>query len=89
MAVLEIMLNVYQVREHPLSVPEAVEILNSPSEDKISSLPPVLPKAGELFLYKYTTDLQKGMYGASYHKYITVRWIVDSLGYIRCNWFST
>jgi len=55
------MLKVYQVCKNPLSVSEVVEMLRNPSEDKVSSLPPVKPKAGEVFIFNYSNSLQKGI----------------------------
>ena len=37
-----------------------VRLLNSPPEDKVSILPPVKPKGGEVYLYQATEETKKG-----------------------------
>ena len=41
----------FRVCSDPLGTDEAVEILESTSEEQISFLPPVKPKGGEMYIY--------------------------------------
>ena len=55
-------LTVYRVCATPLAVSEVVTLLQSPPEDGVSNLPPVTPKAGEIYIYRrfiFTGDAAK------------------------------
>ena len=43
-----------------LSSEEVEKILDDPPSDKVSNLPPVKPKGGEVYLFKPADDSQKG-----------------------------
>ena len=42
----------FKVSLEPLEVAEAVSLLENPPEDAICDLPPVKPKAGEIYIYR-------------------------------------
>ena len=51
-------LTVFRVSKTPLGISEVVSLLQDPPLDKISTLPPVQPKGGEIYLYR---SEQKGI----------------------------
>jgi len=53
---------VYRIATSPLTISEVVEILTNPEREKVSFLPPVKPKGGEIFLFSPTTPSQRGSY---------------------------
>ena len=54
-------LSVFRVSSSPLAISDVVSLLKKkPPEDRVSTLPPVKPKAGEIYLYKSNTEEQKG-----------------------------
>ena len=56
---------VARVSARPVAISTVVELLTNPSEETVSNLPPVKPKAGEVYVYSPGKDLsKKGM-----HKY--------------------
>ena len=55
--------NVFMVRDSSLSVQEASALLVKAwrtSSDKVSSLPPVNPKGGEIYIYCGDSDAERG-----------------------------
>ena len=52
----------------PLTNAEAKALLENPPEDKISTFPPVLPKAGEVYIYSFSESSFKGI--ISYDVYL-------------------
>ena len=50
----------FRVCKYPLTTNEAVEILDNISEEQISTLPPVKPKAGELYIYWASSSSKAG-----------------------------
>ena len=54
-------LTVYQVCATPLAVSEVVTLLQNPSDDGVSNLPPVTPKAGEIYIYRSDAAKENGM----------------------------
>ena len=53
------MSTVLKVSVCPLAISTAVELLQNPPEDSVSTLPPVKPKAGEVYLYTPGKDVSK------------------------------
>ena len=53
-------LSVYRVSTTPLAVSEVVTLLQNPPEDSVSDLPPVTPKAGEIYIYRSKEDKENG-----------------------------
>ena len=51
----------YKVVARPLSVRDVCSYLAEPAPEAINSLPPVKPKAGEIYLYKARDDGCKGI----------------------------
>jgi len=45
----------------PLTNSDAKALLENPPEDKISTIPPVLPKAGEVYIFSFTDSSCKGI----------------------------
>ena len=43
---------VFRVCNTPLPIYEIVSLLKNPLEDELSTLPPAIPKAGEIYLYR-------------------------------------
>ena len=55
-------LTVYRVCATPLAVSEVVTLLQNPPEDGVSNLPPVTPKAGEIYIYRSDAAKENGIY---------------------------
>ena len=56
--------SVFKVCASPLNISEAVAILSqlaSSQREKISSLPPVAPKGGEIYIFQGDSDDQRGI----------------------------
>ena len=55
--------SVFKVCASPLNISEAVAILSQASSqrEKISSLPPVAPKGGEIYIFQGDSDDQRGI----------------------------
>lgn len=54
--------SVFKACASPLNISEAVALLlQALRERKISSLPPVAPKGGEIYIYQGESDNQRGM----------------------------
>ena len=52
----------YRVSTNPLVIYDVVKLLEDPPEGAANNLPPVRPKAGEIYLYKSSDNSQKGIY---------------------------
>ena len=44
----------------PLKNFEAKLLLENPPKDKVSTIPPNLPKAGEVYIYSFSESIRKG-----------------------------
>jgi len=44
----------------PLTNSEAKQLLENPPKDKVSTIPPILPKAGEVYIYSVSELVYKG-----------------------------
>ena len=55
--------SVFKVCAFPLNISEAVAILSQASSqrEQISSLPPVAPKGGEIYIFQGDSDDQRGI----------------------------
>lgn len=64
---------VYMIKDKPLSLLEVLEILDNPVEDKISTVPAVNPKNGQVYLFSYdgrpnaVKDWRADQYRWKYH----------------------
>ena len=54
---------VFRVSRSPLLTSEVSSILQKPPSDSVSTLPPVNPKGGEIYIYQSNAE-EKGMHGA-------------------------
>ena len=54
-------LTVYRVCTTPLAISEVVTLLQNPPEHGVSNLPPVTPKAGEIYIYRSEAAKENGM----------------------------
>ena len=52
----------YRISVNPLDIADVVKILQEPPENKVSTLPPVEPKGGEIYLYRSNDDDTKGVF---------------------------
>ena len=53
-------ITVFCVCSTPLGIFEVVSLFKNPPEDELSTLPPVRPKAEEIYLYRRGKDSQHG-----------------------------
>ena len=53
-------LTVFSVRQKPMTVTEVASLLEDLPEEKVSTLPPVRPKAGEIYIYRPNKETEKG-----------------------------
>ena len=52
---------VFRVCNTPLAISEVVSLLKNPPGDVLSTLPPAMPKAGEIYLYRNNSETHNGM----------------------------
>ena len=50
----------FQVSATALPITRIVDLLRNPPDDHVTTLPPVKPKGGEIYIYKPKCDTEKG-----------------------------
>ena len=53
------MATVYKVCNIPLPISEVIKVFQDPPEEALSTLPPVKPKAGDIYIYKPADECQQ------------------------------